>query len=525
MKHKEGINFVEQNNVFSEEEIRQFTGNHQISPSYYSPRPQIVKPPRSLARRFFRKIGKLALTAAIFIFAIVFIASYNPIFSKESLSMNFGKINIIEQVKHLVTSSDKKISGEEQDRVNILLLGMGGKDHEGGLLTDTIMLASIKPSIGQASLISIPRDLNVEIPGYGWRKINSVHALKEMAGLDGGEETKKFISNLLGIPIQYYAKIDFDGFEQVIDSFGGVDVYVDNTVEDHTYPIRGNENVWPIENRYETLRIEKGWQHFDGKMALKYARSRHAMGIEGSDYARARRQQNVIMSLKKKILSLNNILNPYRISKALDAVKDNMSTDMEIWEILRLSKLAEKIDRNSIITKVIDDSPNGLLYADNINGAFVLMPKSGNFSEIQDMVKGVFSSADIAKKNANGIKIEIQNGTSINGLAYQTSTQLEDLDFNVIKIGNAARQDYEKTVIYDLTMGKDPTTLEFLRNTLEANVSVNFPKWLKESVNPDFPSGENMPMEEEGADIESKADFLIILGSDIANNGISAAIN
>ena len=140
---------------------------------------KIIKAPR----RKMKAIGKMLLFLLIFFAIAAGSALYGVISSGENLSKTFGNVGLWGQISQLISSGDKKIAGEDDDRVNILLLGIGGfengKEHDGPFLTDTIILGSFKPKTRQAALISIPRDLVMPVPGYGWRKINAANAYGE----------------------------------------------------------------------------------------------------------------------------------------------------------------------------------------------------------------------------------------------------------------------------------------------------------------------------------------------------------
>ena len=147
----------------------------------------------------------------------------------------------LDKLRHLIPSVDKQLKGEENDRVNVLLLGMGGQGHDGPYLTDTMMLASVKPSTKQVALMSIPRDLVA--PVSNWQKINSINAYAEQKTPgSGGEATSQAMSELLQTPIDYYVRVDFNGFAKIIDEFGGIEVNVENTLDDYSYPIDGQED-------------------------------------------------------------------------------------------------------------------------------------------------------------------------------------------------------------------------------------------------------------------------------------------
>lgn len=451
-------------------------------------------------------------TIAIVVVALVF--SGRILISSQSGSDWLQNNSFFNTLRRLVPSVAKTLPGEDEDRVNILLLGMGGEGHDGAYLTDTMMLASIKPSTKQIALISIPRDLVA--PVNNWQKINSINAYAEQAVPgSGGEATKAAISELLQIPIQYYVRVDFNGFAKIIDEIGGIKVNVENTLDDYSYPIHGEEENPDYYARFEHLHIDKGEQTMDGSLALKYARSRHALSLEGSDFARAKRQQLVLEAVKDKILSKQTLLNPVTIGKLVSEFSQNVSTDLDIWEILRLWELAKDVDRAQIINKVLSDAPDGLLAGGKgDSGAYILMPRTGNFSEIRLMVKNIFpenagtgtEKQDIMKeeeieKISDDASVIILNGTWISGLATKTSVHLEQAKFNVNKVGNAATRDYSRTTIYDLTLGNKNASLEILKRATGGEQAFDSPAWLEEyrQANP-------------------ASDFLLILGTDANTN-------
>jgi LCP family protein required for cell wall assembly len=443
-------------------------------------------------------ISKLIIYLLI-IFVILFITfSIDVITSGENLAKTLGNVGLWGQIKYLIGSEDKKLTGEEEDRINVLLLGMGGVEHEGPYLTDTIMIASFKPSTDQVALISVPRDLLVPIPGYGWRKINNANALGEVnnPGL-GGELSKKIISQVFNIPIHYYVRIDFTGFKKIIDDLGGITIDVENTLDDKNYPVPGKETATTSE-RYEHLYIESGRHHMDGDLALKYVRSRQARGIEGSDFARSKRQQQILMAVKDKGLSFSTLVNPYKISKLMDTLSQHLATNVKVWEIIRFFNLGKDVEEENIIRRVFNDDPDGLLYSTlTENGAFVLQPKAGDFSELQVVAHNIFNPELAAKIQPK--RIEIQNGTKISGLAYRTSQYLQSLGYQVIKISNAPTQDYQKTVIYNLMAESENKLADNLTQLLEAELALIVPNWILSTTTPQ---------------VSPHADVLIILGQD-----------
>lgn len=471
----------------------------RMEPNFLSDEGKIVEQPK----RKKRTISKLVIYLLIIFVILAIFFGISVITSGENLAKTFGNTSLWGQLKFLVGSEDKKLIGEEEDRINILLLGMGGLNHDGPFLTDTIMVASYKPSTDQVALMAVPRDLAVQIPGYfGWRKINNANAFGELKNPgQGAELTREVISQVFNIPIHYYVRIDFEGFKQIIDDLGGVTVEVDNLLDDPFYPIKGKETATTSE-RYEHLYIEPGQVRMDGDLALKYVRSRKAKGIEGSDFARSRRQQKIMLAAKEKALSFSTLANPYKIGRLMDTLSQHLATDLKVWEIIRLFNLGKDVDEANVTRRIFDDSPDGLLYSSiTAEGAFILQPKAGNFSEMQLIAQNIFEPEKIIALKPK--LVEIQNGTKINGLAFEISQYLESLGYQIVKIGNAPTQDYQKTVIYDLVEESNDATAESIAQVLNSELAPAIPDWIKSTTTPK---------------VSSQADILIILGQDRKNN-------
>ncbi|NQV90513.1 LCP family protein [Candidatus Uhrbacteria bacterium] len=504
---------------------------------------------------------------------LIMLATAGAVFSYQVNSTSestgtFPSISFFSTLKHLVSSDDKALEGEELDRVNFLLMGIGGEGHDGPQLTDTIIFTSYKPSDGSVAMMSLPRDMTVPIPGYGYRKVNHANAYGEMDETGTGPLlASQVIGEVLDEDIQYYLRVDFDGFAEFIDAIGGVDVYVDNAFTDASYPSHGKEyatcgyatqveepevvdeepselalilaidteeqgileeavleqntpEVVPNYScRYETLTFYEGWTHMDGQTALKFARSRHGNNGEGSDFARSERQQKIILAAKDKVLSASTFLNPSRITKMLDALKDNIATNLDVWEIVRLAKELKDVNASEITHHVIDASNESPLYATVLNGAYVLLPKNDDWSPLQNIAENIFTPdeelstifAEAPEQKPKFVRVEIQNGTNISGLAFTASQLLDGQGFDVIKIGNAETRGYEHTVIYDLTNGQRSEELKALRDFLQADVTLSATGWLI--------SGDIVPKEitftsedSEKLTTQDDVDFLIILG-------------
>jgi len=279
---------------------------------------------------------------------------------------------------------------KDPDRINILLLGIRGTGEEntGDLLTDTVVLVSIKKSAGQLALISVPRDLYIPAPGLGKKeKINFAYAY---GGLDFA---KKVISYTTNVYIDHALVSNFNAFQEVIEALGGVNVYLEYPFEEtFQWAQEGRE-----ENRYwfkKEIGGEEKWvfhlpagQNFlDGQTALYYVRSRFST----SDFDRMRRQQQVLMAVKDKALSLGVLANPFKIYELLDILGKNIKTDMNLKDIKNLINLVFESDTEHIRTKVFDTTPEGLLYQTFIDGQYVLLPIGDDYNKIQEAVKKIF---------------------------------------------------------------------------------------------------------------------------------------
>lgn len=474
---------------------------------------QEKEPKQSKKRKLFLKFfSYLAIFLVVF-----FVLFSNKVISTDQKDSFFYKIPFIGQIRQLVESSDKNLKGEDEDQINILLLGMGGAKHAGGYLTDTIMLASLKISEKKVALLSIPRDLSIPVENSSWTKINNINAFAEFREEDsGGLAISQALSDLLKIPIDYYVRVDFEGFVNIIDKLGGIEVAVKNTLDDYYYPISGEEENPDYEARFEHLHIDKGLQEMDGNLALKYARSRHAVGVEGSDFARAERQQTILSATKNKLLSVNYFFKPQVLTGIIGELKDHISTNLKIWEMIKIWKNFKDIDSKDISNKVLDNSANGLLYNTiNDQGAYVLLPKNGDFEEVKYLVHHIFEDApvkDRAEVVVENAQLEIRNGTWINGLANRKAVDLEKYGFEVIRISNSSRKNFEKSIIYDLSFGEKLNSLKILKSKTKASVSLEIPEWLRQDIANDL-AGEQNP---------KKPDFILIIGqdADLTQSGI-----
>lgn len=370
-----------------------------------------------------------------------------------------------------------KLKGEGDGRINIMVLGKGGPGHDGPDLTDTIMVASIDPVHKDAALLSIPRDLWVKVPGDGSSKINSVYpnakyaitgkrkyngqaADAEKAGIGAIKST---VESTMGIPLHYYVMVDFEAFRSAVDTVGGVDVNVKEQLYDPTV-------AW--ENNRNPLIAGVGPNHFDGKKALLYARSRH--GSARGDFDRASRQREIILALKEKVLSIGTFGNPVKISQLVNAFGDHVQSDFSVDEIRRLYDLAKDIPGSKVTSVGLADEPNVLVTTGNVNGQSVVIPKAGvgNYSAIQSFVRNTLRDSYLRQENAS---IAVLNGTETAGLATAKADDLKSFGYNVIQVADSPVKGNQQTILVALRGDAKKYTQSYLEKRLKVKATSQLP--------------------------------------------------
>ncbi len=428
--------------------------------------------------------------------------------------------NLLNSVKNLIFQSDNVLAGQRDDRVNILLLGMGGPGHDGPYLTDTNMVVSIKPSTKEVALLSIPRDLGVNIPDYGMGKINHANSYGESktAG-QGGEFTREMFAKTLNLNIPYYVRVDFKAFTDIIDTVGGVNINVERSFSDYMFPGPNDS--------YQTIEFTAGTQLMNGTRALEYSRSRHGTNGEGGDFARARRQQQVITALKEKLLAFGTYTNPIKVQKIISTLSGHITTNLDFGQIMYLASLGRELQNNPR-SIVLDNGVNGFLISTNSpTSGYLLLPKTGNFDEINTAFANIFSTEPgqipIPAKTVNvpeqkyasstplfnSAKIEVQNGTWIVGLASRMEKRLVENGFSVSSVGNSSKRPVPQTTIYLIKPNTSAEIVTALSNELNAVVEKTLPDWLKAGYNTSATAtAENKPK------YKPDTDILLVLGED-----------
>jgi LCP family protein required for cell wall assembly len=370
------------------------------------------------------------------------------------------------------------LNGEGDGRVNILLLGIGGVGHDGPDLTDTMLVASIDPVNNKAALLSIPRDLWVKMPNNyvgNYQKINAAYEAgkykylgrqddsnaSQAAITAGFKAVDQTVTNAIGININYNVLVDFQAFQQAVDTVGGVTINVPTELYDPTI-------AW--ENHGNSVIAKPGVQTMNGQQALLYARSRET----SSDFARTQRQRALLVALKDKALSLGNLSNPIKISSLLSAFGDNVHTDISISDAEAMYALGKKIPSSAIISIGLADPPNHYVTTGDINGISIVEPVAGlyNYTAIQSFVRNQLRDGYIAKENAN---ITVLNGTATPGLANTVATTLKSYGYSVGTVGDAPTQTYQQTIVVDLSKSLDKYTKHYLEQRFKVSATSKLP--------------------------------------------------
>ncbi len=372
--------------------------------------------------------------------------------------------------------------------ITILLLGVDNRDWEpdnGPPLTDTIILATIDPQNRTASMLSIPRDLWVDVPSQGYHKINQAYRLGIASDYPTGGNGLAIatVENLFGIHIPYYALVDFNAFVRLVDEIHGVKIDVPEAIR-----------VDPLDGR--TILIKPGVQTLPGNIALAYVRNRDTIG---SDFDRIQRQQQVILGIQQRLTSFEMI--PTLIKKApilYEEIASGVMTNLTLQQVAQLAWLTTQIQPEQV--RRFSVQPDQVVNAMSYDGMAILQPIPEELLALRDSffstetptsletVQEMNPADRILEENTT---ITLRNGTYTTGLAAQTGEYLQGLDLQVIDIANA-EQIYPQTTLIDYT-GK-PYTLAYLAKILNVPPGKIYQRY----------------------DPNSETDIMIILGEDWA---------
>ena len=342
-------------------------------------------------------------------------------------------------------------------RVTILLLGLDYRDWEAKndySRSDTMILLTLDPLAKTAGILSIPRDMWVAIPGFKHGKINTAYYLGDAYKLPGGGPglATKTVEQFIGVPINYYAQIDFGAFVSFIDEIGGVKINIPEAIK---VDLLGSGSA-------TKKMLQPGLQVLPGEWALAYARARYT---EGGDFDRARRQQQVIMAIRDRILSLDML--PVLVSKAdvlYNQLASGIHTNLNLEDAIKLAVLASQVPEGNIDHEVIGEKQ--VLFGTSPDNLSILIPIIDKIHLLRDQIftssgaLGPLTTGSSQERMiAEAANVSVQNATNSADLAERTADYLRSLGVNVVQVKEAP-QHSARSALIDYT-GK-PHTLKYL---------------------------------------------------------------
>jgi LCP family protein required for cell wall assembly len=325
--------------------------------------------------------------------------------------------------------------------------------------TDSMMLVTIDPITKSAGMLSIPRDLWVEVPGFEHNRINTAFFLGETYRVPGGGAglAMQTVENLLGVPVPYYAVIEFSAFERFIDEIGGIEILVPERIK--LSPL-GRDSYW----------LEAQSYVLDGPEALAYARARKT---EGGDFDRAERQQQVLLAVRDQILELDMV--PVLLARSPALYQDlqaGIQTNLSFDQLVALGLLASQVDLQDISKGVIAP-PEMVLLDTHLDGAMVLKPVPDQIRALRDQIftgTGAIAPSVPPETSTEAVQIEharlaVLNGAGVEGLASDTAAYLQGQGLNVVEVANADRIDYDKSRVI-VHSQNFPYTIRYLAELL-----------------------------------------------------------
>lgn len=361
-----------------------------------------------------------------------------------------------------IPESDLPPAWDGASRINVLLIGLDYRDWEAGLgapRSDTMIVLTIDPLTRTAGMLTIPRDMWVNIPGFGYSRINTAYSSGEGAKLPGGGPAlaSKTVEQFLGVPIHYYAQIDFNAFVEFIDLIGGIDIHNDQELR-----------LDPVGSGKDKIKLTCcGMRHLNGEKTLAYVRYRKDK--EG-DVARSKRQIKVILAIRDKVLAPENF--PVLLGKARQFYEEfsaGIKTNMQFETALQLGVLAREIPVDSIKQGVIDYTMVAL-DSTQINGvdASIMKPLPDKIRILRDEVFTVGGPVSplamlgdpTTLMKADGARVRLLNGSFSPGLEVNTGNYFLGQGMAVTEVGAADRA-YDRTVI--VLHGPKLYTLKYLQ--------------------------------------------------------------
>jgi LCP family protein required for cell wall assembly len=450
-------------------------------------------PDKSAVRKALRRAAKqkhpnkkkkiiISIILSLVVLVVAALAAIKLLWPENSFLGNWWEVITSEPLKQ-----------DSNGRTNILLFGTAPVDYDGPLLSDTIMVLSINQTDKSAYMVSLPRDLWVkhycpnEALGTNAGRLNETYrcALKNDDAANEAAAAGEFqdkVGEILGLDVQYYVHLSWNGVIDIVNSVGGIDITIQSDNPDGIYDVATGIDF----DNGETV-------HMDGHLALAFIRARGAAGgygLEDSNFARERNQQLVIQALQAKALNAGTLSNPLKVVGLSQALGDNLRTNFEAGELRTLARLSNEIDGSNLVSLPLIDEAHGinLVANDNINGASVVVPTAGtyDYSAIKQYIRESMSADPMVREHA---LIDVLNGSGTDGRAATEAKKLEAENFQIGYIGNADSSDYASTRVYQLSSDK-PATVEALRKVYGDSVVVS-----------------NLPFA-----YSTEADFVLIIG-------------
>jgi polyisoprenyl-teichoic acid--peptidoglycan teichoic acid transferase len=406
--------------------------NRQGPPRRPAPRKQPSRP--KLRNQLLFVFGILVLAAGAFYTALVVATQVDQIFFPGTRISPGG---LLGKLPYVDNADGADFGG---GRINVLVMGLDRRPSEGNAATrtDTMFVMSIDQSSKTARGLAMPRDLYVDIPTKGGgsfkERINTAYEYGENGNYPGGGAAlvKKTVENLLGIKINYYVVIDFQGFKQLIDLIGGIDVDVTTAVNDPFY-----SDTEKLNDFYPCV-FNVGVHHMNGTDALCFARTRR----NSSDLERIQRQQRIIFAALDKATQLKLLADPRNLIGMWKNYKSTVQTDVGDLQITRFANLASGMDSSNLSFLSLGPATVPFTTSD---GAAVLLP---SMEGIKQIVSALTSDHQLEQEHA---VIELQNGTDKQGLSQKVADQLSTIGVRDTTIVNAADTNHAKTEIVDFS--------------------------------------------------------------------------
>jgi len=374
-----------------------------------------------------------------------------------------GSVDSVFKGGLLGLAQKKPLKQDVNGRSNVLVFGTSqdSPDHNtsngaGPLLTDSIMVLSVNQEKKDAFMVSIPRDLWVKFDepcsvGYQ-EKINSVYQCGSDFGENpeaGAQALQKKVGEVLGLDIQYYGQVDYSVVTRAVDAVGGVDVTIESNPPGQGILDRNFD--WKCNYKCHYVKYEDGEKvHLDGEHALALSRARNAQGgygLAGGNFDREKNQQKILKAVREKALSVGTLTNVSAVTQLLDAMGDNLKTNVDKSEVQSIMGLANDVPSDAIMSLDLYEEENPLVTTGPVGSASAVYPVAGLFeyNRIKAYIAKV-SSMDPATKE--GAVVSVLNGSGKVGAAQKEADWLEEQGFTIGKIGNAPEGDFSVTRVY-----------------------------------------------------------------------------